>query len=69
MNEIAIIGTGAYGLSMAIALLKKNKHIKMWVESAERAEWLDKNRDNSGIIPGIVIPNEIEFSNDYEYVI
>lgn len=69
MNEIAIIGTGAYGLSMAIALLKKNKHIKMWVESAERAEWLDKNRENSGIIPGIVIPNEIEFSNDYEYVI
>ena len=69
MKEIAIIGTGAYGLSIALSLLKKNKHIKMWVESKERAEFLNNNKDNSGILPNIIIPEEIEFSNDYEYVI
>ena len=46
MNNIAIIGTGAYGLSIALTLLKKNKHIKMWVESEERADFLNKNRKN-----------------------
>lgn len=69
MNNIAIIGTGAYGLSIALTLLKKNKHIKMWVESEERADFLNKNRKNSGILPNIEIPESIEFSNDYEHVI
>lgn len=69
MEEISIIGTGAYGLAIGIALLKKNKHIKMWVESEERADFLNKNKKNSGILPNIEIPEEIEFSNDYEYVI
>jgi len=69
MKEIAIIGTGAYGLSIALALLKKNKHIKMWVESEERANYLNNNKSNTGILPGVVVPDEIEFSNDYEYVL
>ena len=69
MNNIAVIGTGAYGLSIALSLLKKNKHITMWVESQSRAEFLNNNKQNSGILPNIKIPNEIEFSNDYEYVI
>ncbi|MBQ3020621.1 MAG: NAD(P)H-dependent glycerol-3-phosphate dehydrogenase [Bacilli bacterium] len=69
MNNVAIIGTGAYGLSIAIALLKKVKNIKMWVESEERAEFLNKNKKNSNILPNIEIPDSIEFSNDYEYVI
>ncbi len=67
--NISIIGTGAYGLSIALALLKNNNNIKMWVESEERATFLDKNRNNSGILPNITIPSSIIFSNNYEYVI
>lgn len=69
MNNIAIIGTGAYGLSIALSLLKNKKNIRMWVESEERANFLNNNRDSSGILPNINIPKEIEFSNDYEYVL
>ena len=69
MNSITIIGTGAYGLSIALNLLKNNQKVKMWVESKERAEYLNNNRNNSGILPNIKIPKEIEFSNDYEYVL
>lgn len=69
MNKIAIIGTGAYGLSIALALLKKCDKVTMWVESKERADFLNNNKKNSGILPNIEIPESIEFSNDYEYVI
>ena len=69
MNKIAIIGTGAYGLSIAISLLKKNESVCMWVESKERAEFLEKNRNKSGILPNISIPNKISFSNDISDVI
>ena len=69
MNNIAIIGTGAYGLSIALTLLKNKKNIRMWVESEERAEFLNNNRDNSGILPNIKIPEQITFSNNYEYIL
>lgn len=68
MKKISIIGTGAYGLSIALTLLKKHDTVSMWVESNERAEYLDKNRKNSGILP-ITIPNNISFSNDLDSVI
>ena len=69
MNKVSIIGTGAYGLSIAIALLKKCDNISMWVESEERADFLNKNRKNSGILPNINIPKNIFFSNNLETVI
>ena len=68
MKEIAIIGTGAYGLCIGLSLSKKYK-IKMWVESKERAEYLNNNKKNTGILPNIEIPDNIEFSNNYEYVL
>lgn len=69
MKSISIIGTGAYGLSIAMSLLKKCDKVKMWVESEQRAKFLNENKNNSGILPDIVIPDNIEFSNDYEYVL
>ncbi len=67
--NIAIIGTGAYGLSIALALLNNNYKVKMWVESEERAKYIDENRNTVNIIPNIKIPKDIEFSNDYEYIL
>ena len=69
MNNIAIIGTGAYGLSIALNLIKNKKNIRMWVETQEKVDFLNTNRDNNGILPNIKIPQEIEFSNNYEYVL
>lgn len=69
MKTISIIGTGAYGLSIAVTLLKKCDNIKMWVESEERAKFLNENRSNNGIFNDFTIPDNIEFSNDYEYVL
>ncbi len=67
--NIAIIGTGVYGLSNALMLNKNNNHIKMWVESKERQEYFEKNRNNLDMLPNIKISKSIEFSNDYEYVL
>ena len=67
--NIAIIGTGAYGLANALMLLKNNNKIKMWVESEERVKFYQENRNNLDFLEGIKIPKTIEFSNDYEYVL
>ena len=57
--NISIIGTGAYGLSIALALIKNNHKVTMWVESEERVTYLNNNRKNANILPGIEIPEKI----------
>lgn len=69
MKKVGIIGTGAYGLSIALTLLKKVDEVKMWSESQDKVDFLNINRKNSGILPGIEIPDNITFYNDYENVI
>ena len=69
MKKIAMIGTGAYGLGVSIALLKKNESITMWVESKERAKFLNNNKKNANILPNIEIPKNITFTNDLNEVI
>lgn len=69
MKKIAMIGTGAYGLGVSIALLKKNESITMWVESEERAKILNNNKKNANILPNIEIPENITFTNDLNEVI
>ena len=65
MKEIAIIGTGAYGLSIALSLLKKNKKIKMWVESKERADFLNNNKS----YPYTIFNRSITFNKNNYYKI
>ena len=67
--NISIIGTGAYGLSIALALIKNNHKVTMWVESKERVTYLNNNRKNANILPGIEIPESITFTNSYEEAI
>lgn len=69
MKKIAMIGTGAYGLGISIALLKKNESITMWVESEEKAKFLNNNKKNANILPNIEIPENIIFTNDLNEVI
>lgn len=69
MKKIAMIGTGAYGLGVSIALLKKNESITMWVESEEKAKFLNNNKKNANILSNIEIPENIIFTNDLNEVI
>lgn len=65
--NIAIIGSGVYGISIANALSKnKNNKIKMWTESEESLKKLQETRDNFTPLGGIKLPSSLMFSTDYE---
>lgn len=68
--NIAIIGTGVYGIAMANALSqnKKNKII-MWSESEESLKKLESSRKKFEPLGGLEIPKEIRFSTSYEEVL
>ncbi len=68
--NIAIIGTGVYGIAMGYALSKNKKNkIMMWSESEDTIKKLENSRKNFEPLGGIKIPKEIEFSTSYEDVL
>ena len=65
--NITIIGTGVYGIAMAIALSqnKKNKII-MWSESEESKNAIISSRACYEPLKGLSIPKSVTFTCDYE---
>ena len=58
--KISIIGTGAYGLSLAMMFNKKNKNICLWTKLESEYLELKENRTNEKVLPGFILPDNIE---------
>lgn len=68
--NIALIGTGVYGISMAIALSQnKSNNIIMWAESEEALKKIESERNNFLPLGGIKLPEKIKFTTSYEEVL
>ena len=65
--NIAIIGTGAYGIGMAIALSQnKNNKITMWTESDDVYNSFDSWRRGYKPLSNVKIPKSITITSSYE---
>lgn len=65
--KITIIGTGAYGIGIALMLAKKSENnIMMWTENKELAEDFKENKRFGRIFPDVEIPNNISLTESYE---
>ncbi len=65
--NITIIGTGVYGISMAMALsLNKKNKIIMWSESEESKKQIEASRSAFAPLGGKSIPDCITFTTSYE---
>ena len=65
MSRMAIIGAGAWGTSLAIALARKQTHtICLWANEAEVVKSIASSRVNERFLPGFELPGSIEVSND-----
>ena len=68
MKQIAIIGSGSWGVALAIHLAKKGNKVKIWSFSEEEANLIN-NEKKCKFLPNVVIPENIECQNSYEGVI
>ena len=64
--KIALIGTGVYGLAMAMMLNKKTNDLIMWTESKERYQNYLKYGCIKNVIPNIEAPKNIKLTMSYE---
>lgn len=60
--KITILGTGAYGLALALMFHQKKCSITMWTKFEEEKEMLETKRCHEKVLPGIQIPSDIQFT-------
>ena len=68
MKNIAIIGSGSWGVALATHLARCGNNIKIWSFATEEKDLIN-NEKKCKFLPGLVIPDNIECSEDFEYVI
>ena len=64
--KISILGTGAYGLALALMFDKNNTDIHMWSKFEDEIKQLDKKREHVKALPGVKIPKTIKFTTDLQ---
>ena len=70
MSEIAVIGAGAWGTSLAIVLGRKGTHrVRLWAHEAEVVESISRRRVNEKFLAGHLIPEAVVVSSDLERVV
>ena len=68
MKNIAIIGSGSWGVALGIHLAKMNHNIKIWSFSEEERDIINKEK-RCKFLPDIILPDGIYCSTSYEEVI
>ena len=60
MSEIAIIGAGAWGTALAIALGRKGTHrVRLWAHEQEVRDSISQRHSNDLFLPGHTIPASV----------
>ncbi|MDC0948309.1 NAD(P)-dependent glycerol-3-phosphate dehydrogenase [Gammaproteobacteria bacterium] len=57
---IGLVGGGAWGLALAIAITRAGYGVRLWAHRAERRDSLRLTRRNESVLPGIELPESIE---------
>lgn len=68
MRKLAIIGSGSWGVALAIHLAKLGNKIKIWSFSQEEADLIN-NEKKCKFLPDITIPDGIVCTTSYEEAI
>ena len=68
MKKIAIIGSGSWGVALAIHLAKLGNEIKIWSFAEDERDLINKEK-RCKFLQNVTLPDGIEATNSYEYAI
>ena len=64
IRNIAVIGDGGWGTTLAIYLARKKYQVTLWGAFAEYARQIQKTRINRKYLPGVEIPQSVVITDD-----
>lgn len=59
MRNIAIIGAGSWGTTLALVAARAGQRVKLWAHSPEVVETLRRTRENQIYLPGFALPGNV----------
>ena len=68
MKKIAIIGSGSWGVALGVYLANEGNEVKIWSFDEEEKRLINEER-KCKFLPNIIVPENIECSNNFEKVI
>ncbi|MDH3262472.1 MAG: NAD(P)-dependent glycerol-3-phosphate dehydrogenase [Paracoccaceae bacterium] len=64
MSRLAILGAGAFGTALAIALARGGAAVSLIARDPEAAARIEKARENAGRLPGATLPEAVSVTAD-----
>jgi glycerol-3-phosphate dehydrogenase (NAD(P)+) len=64
MAHIAVLGSGAWGTTLAVVLAHKGASVVLWEHDPARALAMQQTRENAIFLPGIILPSTLEVTAD-----
>ena len=65
MSRVAVIGAGAWGTALTIALGRKESHaVRLWANEPEVVESITRSRINERFLPGFELLSSVEATHD-----
>jgi glycerol-3-phosphate dehydrogenase (NAD(P)+) len=67
MSEIAVIGAGAWGTALAIALGRNGRHrVRLWAHEKEVRDSINQRHSNDLFLPGHKLPESVTAAGHYQ---
>lgn len=66
MAKVSIIGAGSWGIAIALLLNKNGHEVTVWSVLKDEIVMLREKREHKKCLPGVKIPDEIEFCDNLE---
>ena len=64
--RISVIGAGSFGTSLAKLVAENGHDVLIWSHSADTAEAIQKNKENTIYLKGIPLPDSIKVTTDFD---
>jgi len=64
--KVGVVGAGAWGTTLARVTSLRGVDTQLWVRGKERAQRIQRERENEKYLPGVVLPRALEVTNDLE---
>lgn len=64
LQQIAVVGAGAWGTALAIAARRAGREVVLWARDAALSRELESSRENRAYLPGAVLPPGIAVTHD-----
>lgn len=63
MVKVAVLGSGAWGTTLALILAQKGLPVSLWEHVPERALAMQHSRENTLFLPGLMLPTSLDITS------